>query len=326
MRSVAFALALCLSAPPLAAQPAPSAPDAGVTPNAARQRLVRASVAVREGTTERGLGVVLAADGRIFTALACVQGVRDLRVVYPDGRVDRARVAAIDSAWGVAVLEGSGARWPEGVSLDERDGRSGDAAAWLPAHGQRPVAGTLARRRSFVGSGSVLLRDAWEITPIPPRGAAGSGVMHISTGALVGLVVPPAGDVAITGAESLFAVPLQVLRGITQRAVENARPWVGVVTREIRMGEDPILGSGGLRVIDVQPGSPAQRAGIRAGDRGDVIVSVDGRRVTSLAELGQSMEGRHPGDTVVIQVMRRNAQIDVPVLLEALPTTPPRRE
>lgn len=326
MRTVALALALCLSASPLAAQPAPTAPDAGVTPTAARQRLVRATVVVREGTAERGLGVVLATDGRIFTALSCVQGVRDLRVVYPDGRVDRARVAAIDSAWGVAALEGSGARWPEGLSLDERDGRSGEAAAWLPAHGQRPVAGTLARRRSFVGSGSTLLRDAWEITPIPPRGAAGSGVMHVSTGALVGLVVPPSGDVSITGAESLFAVPLHVLRGITQRAVENARPWVGVVTREIRMGEDPILGSGGLRVIDVQPGSPAARAGIRAGDRGDVIVSVDGRRVTSLAELGQSMEGHHPGDTVVIQVMRRNAQIDVPVLLEALPTTPPRRE
>lgn len=326
MRTVALVLALCLSASAASAQPSPPAADAGVTPAAARQRLVRATVTVREGSTERGLGVVLSADGRIFTALACVRGVQNLRVVYPDGRVDRARVAAIDSAWGVAVLEGIGARWPEGLSLADHDGRSGDAAAWLPASGQRLVAGSLARRRSFVGAGSTLLRDAWEITPIPPRGAAGSGVLHVATGALVGVVVPPSGDVEITGAESLFAVPLHVLRGITQRAVENARPWVGVVTREIRMGEDPILGSGGLRVIDVQPGSPAQRAGFRAGERGDVIVSVDGRRVTTVTDLGDSMEGRRPGDTVVIQVMRRNAQVDVPVLLEALPATPLRRE
>ncbi len=329
MRTVALvvsALALCLTPATSFAQPGPSAPDAGVTPNVARQRLVRATVTVREGTSDRGLGVVLATDGRIFTALASVRGVRDLRVLYPDGRVDRAHVAAIDTAWGVAVVEGNGARWPDGLTLAERDGRSGDAAAWLPAAGQRPVAGTLARRRSFVGAGSALLRDAWEITPVPPRSAAGSGVLHMSTATLVGLVVPPSGEVEITGAESLFAVPAHVLRAMTQRAVENARPWVGVVTREIRMGEDPILGSGGLRVIDVQPGSPAQRAGIHAGERGDVIVSVDGRRVTSLAELGTSMEGRRPGDTVVLQIMRRNAQIDVPVLLEALPATPPRRE
>ena len=321
-----IALALCLFSAPALAQQDPAPVDAGVTPAAARQRLVRATVTVREGAADRGRGVVLAGDGRVLTALANVQGVRDVRVVYPDGRVDRARVVAVDTAWGVAVLEGSAARWSEGLTLAERDGRSGDAASWIPAAGARPVVGTLARRRSFVGSGSALLRDAWEITPVPPRSAAGSGVLHTATGTLTAVVVPPAGDVSITGAESLFAVPLYVLRAVTQRAAENARPWLGVVTREIRMGEDAIVGSGGLRVIEVQPGSPAQRAGLAAGERGDVIVSVDGRRVTNVTDLGEVMTGRRPGETLVLQVMRRNAQVDVPVTLEALPATPPRRE
>ena len=146
--------------------------------------------------------MVLAGDGRVVTALDRVQGVRDLRVVYPDGRVVRARVSAIDAAWGLAVLDGTGARWPEGIELAERDGRSGDAASWIPAGGARPVAGTLARRRSFVGADGVLLRDAWEISPVAPRSAVGAGVVHVRTATLLGVLVAPAGDVTTTGAEA----------------------------------------------------------------------------------------------------------------------------
>jgi S1-C subfamily serine protease len=319
MRTVLSALALCFLAPAAAwAQPAP-APTVLGDPATARQRLQRATVSVREGSSERARGVVLAGDGRIVTALAAVAGVRDLRVVYPDGRMVRARVSAVDTAWGLAVLDGTGARWTEGIELAERDGRSGDAASWVPAAGARPVAGTLARRRSFVGTDGALLRDAWEISPVAPRSAAGSGVVHARTATLLGVLVAPAGDVAATGAEGLFAVPIAVIRVALRRAAENARPWLGIVTREVRIGEDPMLAAGGLRVIDVQAGSPAQRAGITAGERGDVVVSVDGRRVSRLDDLGAAMEGRRPGDTVVLQVMRRNATVDVPVTLDALP-------
>jgi serine protease Do len=306
------------------AQPSPEVPES-VTPNVARQRITRATVSVRDGTLDRGRGVVLSGDGRIVTALAAVQGAQNLRVVYPDGRVDRARVVAVDVPWGIAVIQGNGVRWPEGVSLAERDARSGDVGLWMPAAGARLVIGNLARRRSLVGADDTLLRDAWVLTPIPPRSAAGAGVLQQSTATLVAVIVPPVGGVAETGAESLFAVPVTVLRAVIRRAAENARPWLGVVTREIRMGEDPILGSGGLRVIEVQSGSPAQRAGLRAGDRGDVIVSVDHRRVTNLTELGASMEGRRPGDVVSIQVMRGNAQLDVQIQLDALPSEPVRR-
>lgn len=327
MRRVAVCLAAFVVAfsGTVVAQPTPSVSDAGVDPGTARQRLLRATVSVRDGATERARGVVLAGDGRILTALAPVQSVQNLRVVYPDGRIDRARVLATDPTWGVAVLEAGAARWPEGLSLAERDARSGDAASWIPAAGARPVAGTLARRRTFVGPNAVLLRDAWEISPVAPRSALGAGVVQASGGALVALLVPPAGDVTTTGAEAPFGVPLSALQALTRRAVESARPWLGVVTREVRMGEDPTLATGGLRVVEVQSGSPAQRAGLFAGERGDVIVSVDGQRVASLNDLGTAMEGRRPGDVVVLQVVRRNAQVDVPVRLEALPAEVRRR-
>ncbi len=326
----AFALSLALAGASLHAQPAPRAPstddgDAGVSPTVARQRLTRATVTVRDGSTERGRGVVLDGTGHIVTALAVAAGARDLRVVYPDGRVDRARLLASDEGWGVAVLDGGAARWPEGVPLASRDARSGDAALWVPAAGARPVAGTLAQRRTFVGPQGALLRDAWAITPAPPRSTAGAGVLQATTGALVAVVVPPAGDAEATMAEGLFAAPLPVLRALESQAATNVRPWLGVVTREIRMGEDAIVGSGGLRVTDVQPGSPAQRAGLRAGERGDVIVSVDGRRVVTVADLAAAMEGRRPGDTVVLQVVRANAQLDVSIALDVLPAVSPRR-
>jgi S1-C subfamily serine protease len=287
----------------------------------ARPRLARATVNVRDGASDRGRGVVLADDGRIFTALAAVQGAQNPRVVYPDGRVDRVRVVATDTAWGVALLEGFAGRWPEGVPLANGDGRSRDNVGWIPSAGARPTAGTLARRRSFVGSGGALLRDAWELNPIPASSAAGSGVASEENGALVALLVPPPRDAEITGPEFVFGVPASVLRAVQSRAVTVARPWLGVVAREIRMGEDAVLGAtGGLRVTEIHANSPAAIAGVRAGPQGDVIVSVDGHPVTTLADLGAVLQARRVGDTITMQVMRRNSRLDLSVLLTAMPT------
>jgi S1-C subfamily serine protease len=53
----------------------------------------------------------------------------------------------------------------------------------------------------------------------------------------------------------------------------------------------------GATVVDVVPGSPAEDAGLAAGD---VIIAVDGTAVTSAAALGDLIAARHPGDTVRI--------------------------
>ena len=98
-----------------------TAPELVATPPGARTRLQRVTVNILDGRESLARGVVLQDTGRILTALVPVREARDLRVVYPDGRIDRARVVATDLAWGIALLEGTAGRWVEGLRIAEAE-------------------------------------------------------------------------------------------------------------------------------------------------------------------------------------------------------------
>jgi S1-C subfamily serine protease len=77
----------------------------------------------------------------------------------------------------------------------------------------------------------------------------------------------------------------------------------GTSSPYIESGHRGILGvavgtaSGGTRVVNVTAGSAAAAAGI---DTGDVITSVAGINVTTVADLNQVMQDRRPGDNVTV--------------------------
>lgn len=317
--------ALALAAGVAAAQGAPAqvpVPVLVATPPAARTRLPRVTVNVLDGREARARGVVLQDSGRILTALAAVREARVLRVVYPDGRIDRARVMATDPAWGVALLEGTAGRWVEGLRLSDRDGRVRDGVSWVPMAGSRVSSGLLRRRRSFVGGHGALLRDAWELDPIPANSAVGSGVFHHATGTLIGLVVPPDRESEITGADVAFAVPANVLRVLASSAAAASRPWLGLVMVELPPGASVRFATGGLRVSGVTPGGPGAAAGLRGGPNGDVVVAADNRPVRTLADLGEVLEPKQIGQDVTLRVTRGGATFDATVTLAARPAAP----
>lgn len=314
-----FALvsAFILAAPPGFAQG--TAPELVATPPGVRVRLQRVTVNVLDGRESLARGVVLQDTGRILTALAAVREARDLRVVYPDGRIDRARVVATDLAWGVALLEGTAGRWVEGLRLADRDARVRDEVSWVPAAGARVSSGLMRRRRSFVGGNATLLRDAWEVDPIPANGAVGSPLLHHATSTLVGLIVPPDRESEITGADVAFAVPVSVLRALTSSAAAASRPWLGLVLAELPPGVSVRFATGGLRVTSVAPEGPGAAAGLRGGPNGDVVVAVDNRAVRTLADLGEILETRRIGQDVLLRVTRGGATFDATLTLAARP-------
>jgi putative serine protease PepD len=71
------------------------------------------------------------------------------------------------------------------------------------------------------------------------------------------------------------------------------------------------------RVAQVRPGTPAARAGIRAGD---VIVGIDGHRIGSSDELRSAIDARSPGDTVSITLRRSGKERTVHVTLASRPS------
>jgi S1-C subfamily serine protease len=284
-------------------------------------RVARATVALLVGDVVRARGVVLADDGRIVTALAPLGGARTVTARYPNGRTGMATVVATDAAWGLALLQPRGGAWQDGLSL-ATNARGNAPVRWMAGPQPQSRAGLLRRRRTFVGPGAVLLRDAWELDPAPDGLSLGSGVAN-AAGELVAVVVAPDPSVESGGAPAPFGVPATVVSELVAGAGVTARPWLGFIARTLGPEERTQAPAGGIRVTEVTPLSPADRAGVRAGAAGDVIVAVDLRSIRTVEDLAAVLEPHHPGDTIVLTMLREGVAFDLSLRLGTPPPIGP---
>ena len=138
-----------------------------------------------------------------------------------------------------------------------------------------------------------------------------------------------------------FAIPVDAVRRSLRELQEKGRVdygYLGVSTLVLwpQLAErlDLPVRDGAL-VQEVEPGSPAEDAGIEAGDRqitfqgqpeiavgGDVIVAVDGRRLTRRDDLADLISARSAGDKVELQVLRDGDRRTVRVTLDRRPARP----
>ena len=84
-----------------------------------------------------------------------------------------------------------------------------------------------------------------------------------------------------------------------------ARPWFGSVPD---FGENPQ----GVKFADVQAGSPAEKAGLKAGD---ILVEFGGKRVQNLYDFQYALSAHKAGDVVTVKVLREGKTLEVPVTL-----------
>jgi S1-C subfamily serine protease len=91
----------------------------------------------------------------------------------------------------------------------------------------------------------------------------------------------------------------------------------------------------GVLVQDVQQGSAADQAGLRAGDQpltlngqeilvgGDIIVALDGQPISSIENLRAALQQYEPGQQATLTLLRDGKEIKVDVTLGGRPTTSP---
>jgi putative serine protease PepD len=166
------------------------------------------------------------------------------------------------------------------------------------------------------------------------RGNSGGPLLN-SHGEVIGInsaIYAPTGTTAGIG----FAIPINTAKQIAHDLISEGhvrRAFLGVeylVELSMWSGlaealELPV--EEGLLVQRIVPGSPAERAGLRGGDRrvvvgmqymlvgGDVIVAVNGEKVTKTVELTLALNRKRPGDTVTVTVYRERQKTDVKVTL-----------
>jgi membrane-associated protease RseP (regulator of RpoE activity) len=79
-------------------------------------------------------------------------------------------------------------------------------------------------------------------------------------------------------------------------------------------GSIPDFGEGtkGVKFADVREGSPASKAGFKAGD---IMVEFDGKPIQNLYDFTYALQAKKPGDEVLVKVLRNGAPIESKVLL-----------
>lgn len=134
-----------------------------------------------------------------------------------------------------------------------------------------------------------------------------------------------------------FAVSVNIVKRVTPVLIEKGKydyPYLGISSIDsLTLEMVDALGLKtytGAYVTDVAPGGPADKAGIKAGDKatslrglmagGDLIVALDGRDIRTFDELlSYLITHKGPGDTVVLTVLRGEERTDITVTLDKRP-------
>ena len=259
-----------------------------------------------------GSGFVLDSDGRIVTNAHVVSGVTAVQVTFPDGRTVAATVIGKDEETDLAML----AVAREGLDLhplelgDSDRVRTGDRVLVVgnpTGSGATAGSGRIsgAGMRVEVGGGYVI--DGLLETDAVIEPASSGGPLLGTDGRVIGVTARLEGD---TG----FAVPANVARDVIAQLEEHhkvIRPYIGLRGRVV---------DGGVEIVEVHPGGPADVAGLQTGD---VVRTVDGVDVRTLAGLLGEVDHHSVGDTVDLEVVREGAPVEATVRLEERPATVP---
>jgi S1-C subfamily serine protease len=266
------------------------------------------------GKARSGSGVVIGADGLVLTIGYLVLEAEDVALVRDDGRLVPARVLAYDVATGFGLLQALAPLGLEPVPL----GRSAALAPQEPlmiASGGGDGAVSVARlvsRRAFAGYWEYHIEGALFTAP-PRRDHSGAGLFN-GAGELVGvgslLVADAAGSTdgpAEADAErprrsgNLF-VPVDLLTPIL---AELRSRGFSAASRRAWLGMNCAAQDGRVRVVRVSDDSPADVAGLEAGDR---ILRIDGTAVSALDQLWKALwAGGAPEREIRLDIERGGA-------------------
>jgi putative serine protease PepD len=292
----------------------------------------------KEGT---GSGAIIDRSGHILTNFHVIEGARRLEVTLADGSKWPARPVGADPSNDLAVIKTDAPAEKRTVIP------LGDSSKLIV--GQKvlvignpfgldrtlTVGIVSSLGRSIRAENGRLIRGIIQTDAAINPGNSGGPLLN-SSGEIVGVstaIFSPSGGSVGVG----FAVAINTAKRIIPDLINRgyvARPYLGIAGHEVF----PALAQAlrlpvkeGIMVVEVTPGSPAQRAGIRGADRavqvgnmivrvgGDIITEVDQAKVRTFEELSDFIDTKRPGDTVTLTFHRQGKLNIVEVRLRERP-------
>ncbi len=276
-----------------------------------------------------GSGVVVDPSGIVVTNDHVIKGADEVKVVLPDGREYRADILIRDESTDLAVLRVRDAdeRLDALDFADSDDIEVGDLVLAIGnpfGVGQTVTSGivsAVARTDIGVNDLSFFIQTDAAINP----GNSGGPLVDMQ-GDIIGLntaIFSRSGGSHGIG----FAIPSNMVRAVVAQALagstEIERPWIGASFQRVTHDIAESLGLSrprGALVTDVERRSPADRAGLK---RGDIILRVDGRRISNPAALEYRLAVLGIGETARLIVLRRGQRLQVSLPLRRAPETVP---
>jgi len=268
-----------------------------------------------------GSGFFISPDGYAVTNNHVVDHASSVEVKTDDGKTYTAKVIGTDPKTDLALIKvDAGSQFPF-VKFADQAPRVGD---WVVAVGNpfglggTVTAGIVSARARDIGAGPY--DDYIQIDAPINKGNSG-GPAFDTEGNVIGvntaIYSPSGGSVGIG-----FDVPAETAKLVVAQLKEHGhvtRGWMGVQVQPVTPEIADSLGlkeAKGALVAEPQPGSPAAKAGIAAGD---VITAVNGKAVKDSRDLARQVGGMAPGTQVKFDVVRKGQQKTVDLTLGTMP-------
>jgi serine protease Do len=271
-----------------------------------------------------GSGVIISPDGYIVTNNHVIDGAVDIRVTMSNRKTMTAKLVGADPLTDLAVLKVDGGSLP---SIPWGDSTALHPGQTVLAFGNplgfrftvtRGIVSALNRPNPFSDNarkpGEFIQTDA-AINP----GNSGGPLVN-AHGEVIGIntfLVSSSGAFSGMG----FAIPTQIVKPTVDTLIRDGKVthgYMGIgisdVTPENSKFFDVSDASGAV-VTQVEPDSPAAKAGLKVGD---VITELDGQKVTDAGELQVEVGQKRPATTIKLQVVRDGKNVNLPVTLEAM--------
>jgi len=290
----------------------------------------RGFFSMRVDEIERGTGSCFIWDrsGHVVTNFHVIQGASSALVTLQDQSDWDAELVGYAPEKDLAVLRISAPRdslrpIPIGSSTDLRVGQQAFAIGNPFGLDQTLTTGVIsALGRQIESRARVPIRNVIQTDAAINPGNSGGPLLD-SRGELIGVntaIYSPSGAYAGIG----FAIPVDTVRWVVPELISKGqieRPTLGIETVDATR----LVNVEGALVLEVQPGTSAERAGLQGTFRdrrgrielGDIIVAVDGNPVRSEDDLILGLERRRAGERVSLKILRRTQELEVEVELGA---------
>ncbi|HWI79797.1 MAG TPA: Do family serine endopeptidase [Ramlibacter sp.] len=272
-----------------------------------------------------GSGFILTTDGFVMTNAHVVEGAEEVAVTLPDKREFKARIVGYDKRTDVAVVKIEATGLPAVKVGDVSRLKVGE---WVMAIGSpfglenTVTAGIVSAKQRDTGDYLPFIQTDVAINP----GNSGGPLINMR-GEVVGInsqiYSRSGGFMGIS-----FAIPIdEAIRVAEQLRVSGrvSRGRIGVQIDQVSKEVAESIGLGkpqGALVRSVESGSPADKAGVEAGD---IITKFDGKTIDRASDLPRMVGNTKPGTRSSVTVFRRGAAKDLGVTIAELEPEKPAR-